>query len=261
MDSNNQMNNNIQQIDLIKLLFTFIHRWWVFAITCTVAGIVATIYTLYFITPLYQSSVSIFINNRQNTSTSSEYISSSDISTARNLVKTYLAVASSDKVMTAVAEELGGSYNAAMLKGSISARQVNETELISITVTTTDPEEAARIANAVAVVFPDQIAEIIEGSSAKVIDYAKVPLTKSYPVNTTNVITGIMLGAALGAIIVIIEYFADVRIKDSDDLTALSDYPILGHIPDFSTIGVKGSHSRYGYTNAYSQSSEDKEKK
>ena len=259
MESRNQINSNVQEIDLLKLLDTAIRRWWVFAITCTVAGVVAAIYTLYFITPLYQSSVSIFINNRQNSET--DYITTSDISSSRNLVKTYIAVASSDKVMTAVAEELGGNYSAGALKGSIRATQVNDTELIMITVTTPDPNESARIANAVAEVFPEQIAEIVEGSSAKVIDYAKIPNGKSSPSNTTNVLIGILLGAVLGAIVVFIEYITDVRIKDSDDINALCEYPILGQIPDFATVGSHSRTSKYGYETSSNNKKADNSKR
>lgn len=50
----------------------------------------------------------------------------------------------------------------------VQAEAVNSTEVFSIDVTSPDPQEAELIANAIADILPDRIADIVEGSSVKI---------------------------------------------------------------------------------------------
>ena len=245
METRTVNNEQTFEIDIIKLLFTFLHRWWIFAICGVVAMAAASIYSMFFLTPLYQSSISIFVNNRMDHSTT-DYISSSDVTTSRNLVTTYITIANSDRVMADVADALDGRFSADYLKRCVSAQQQNNTELFIVTVTTPSAEDSALIANTLADVLPTSLSDIVEGSTAKVLDYAKVATSKSSPNNTRNALIGLLLGVVLAAIIVFIEYVTDVRVKEEDDIAAICDYPILGQIPDFATIGNKSS-SGYAY--------------
>ena len=58
---------------------------------------------------------------------------------------------------------------------------MNSTEVFSIEVTSADPQEAEKIANTIAELLPDRIAEIVDGSSVRIVDYAIVPSHKSSP--------------------------------------------------------------------------------
>lgn len=80
-----------------------------------------------------------------------------------------------------VIEEENLPYDYETLSDMIEAGAVNSTEVFEIQVTSADPEEAERIANCVAEILPDRIAEIVEGSSVKIVDYAIVPSQKSSP--------------------------------------------------------------------------------
>ena len=90
------------------------------------------------------------------------------------------------------------------LKGMISAASEEGTEVFRVTVTSPDPVEAETLANAIAYVVPDRIASIIEGSSAKVVDYAVLPRSPSSPDNMKNMFLGLLIGFALSAGFVIL---------------------------------------------------------
>ena len=78
--------------NVIELLDAMIRRWWVILIAVIVGAVLMFVYTRFFVTPLYQSSVSFYVNNGQR---SEDKISTSDISASQSLVDTYIVIFSS----------------------------------------------------------------------------------------------------------------------------------------------------------------------
>lgn len=250
------------EIDLIRLLFACLRKWWIFVIFCILGAGVAFAYSAYYLTPLYDSSISLYVNNRMDRG-DSEYVSTSDMSASRSLVSTYITISRSDRVLTRVSEALDNQFSTAYLKSVVSAKQQGQTELFTVTVTTTDPQRSSLIANAIADVFPSVLSDIVEGSSAKVIDYGKVPTKKSFPDNTKNTLIGLLIGFVIAGIIVLINFVTDVRVMDEEDLSAICDYPLLGQIPDFTHLGKHGGYGGkkgYGYASPQGNSEQNASK-
>lgn len=149
--------------------------------------------------------------------------------------------------LEAVIEASGVDYTYGELYGMIEADSVNSTEVFQITVTSTDPEEAELIANTIAQILPDNIGSIIEGSSARIVDYAVLPSSKASPSLSRNTMIGGLLGAFIScAVIVLIELLDDV-IRDEDELIDMCGYPLLAAIPDLVPGRRRGGY--YGYGN------------
>ncbi|MCD8380907.1 MAG: Wzz/FepE/Etk N-terminal domain-containing protein, partial [Lachnospiraceae bacterium] len=179
--------------ELFKLLLK--HIAVILLSTVLLAG-AAYVYSAYFITPLYQSSIKMYVNNSVNSSTSTS-ITSSDITASQYLVETYAVVLTSYPTLNEVIEQTGVPYTYDELCSMISTSAIDETEVFKVTVTSADPVEAAEIANAIAEIAPDEIADIISGSSVKVIEYARVATSKSSP----NVKKYLLLGAMAGFVL------------------------------------------------------------
>lgn len=225
--------NDHKEIDLgeyFKLLFK---RIWLVALCAVLLGTSAMVYTKNFVTPKYQASVSIYVNN--NSQKDGAYISSADLAVALRLVATYVNIIQSDTVLDKVIQETGLMLSTAQVRGMISAEAVGETEMFKVTVTTPNPQMSADLANAIADVAPGVISEIIEGSSAKVIDRAKVPAYRSSPSMTSNTMLGAVIGAALAMVIILLQMLMDVRIKNEEDLGKICQIPVLGVIPQLNT--------------------------
>jgi capsular polysaccharide biosynthesis protein len=121
----------------------------------------------------------------------------------------------------------------------MSASQVDETEMFNVYIADADPEMAAVIANAVAVEAPAQIEEFVEGSSTKIVDYAKVPTEPYSPSLTHNVGVGAAAGIAAALAYLTLHFLLDVRIKDEQELEQLLELPILGRVPSFDHMDKK----------------------
>ena len=226
-------------IDLQKLLRTYLRRWWLIALAAVVLAAGSWFYTEKFVTPMYKTSASIYVNSvkvPENQQLSS--ISSSTLATAQRLVQTYVKMVESDTVLDKAAERLG-NISAMDINRILTANQEDETELFRIVVVHPDPAYAAEVANVVAEIALVEISNVVEGSSAKVVDYAKVPVSPSSPNLMENVLLGAVLGACLVVAVLTLRFLLDVRIKEESDLYALFNLPVLGQIPEFVSAAEK----------------------
>ncbi len=237
------------ELDIQAMLTFYLRRWWVIALISLMFGAVALGYSANFITPLYRTSITIYVNNRGGQAL--DYLSSADLNASQSLVNTYMSIVTSNTVMDKVTEELEilrkdapegtrKTFTPEYLAAMLETAQIKDTEIFRIYVTCDDPYEAADIANAVGDVAPEVLMEIIEGTSAKVIDKARVEENPYSPNITKNTSIGLALGVVVAVIILLAVFLLDTRIKDEDDLTIMFGLPILGRIPDFEKIGSLG---------------------
>ncbi len=213
-----------------------------------IAGILSFIYSETMVLPEYESTVSIYVNNK--VAEDSTRVLTSDIAAAQMLVNTYMVIIKSDTVLNQVAarlEEEGiEGYHAKILRGSITAQSVDDTEVLKITVRDTDKKNTFMIANIIAEVAPDIIKEYVEASSVKVVDYA-VEGVKVAPNIQKNMLVGLVLGFLFASVYVILKEIFDMRIKTEDDLEQWFKIPILGVIPDISDANMTSKTGYYSY--------------
>lgn len=224
--------NETVEIDLRGLFKSLLKRVWIIILCAVVLGSAVLVYTVNFVAPQYNASVTIYVNN--NSSKDNSYISSADLAVALRLVTTYVNIIQSNTVLDKVIAETNLALTTDQVRSMISAEVVGETEMFRVTVTTPYPQMSMDLANAIAAVAPAEIAEIIEGSSAKIIDYARLPKGSSSPNYTTNTILGAVAGAVLAIVAIVLQNVLDVRVKNEEDLEKICEVPVLGVIPDLT---------------------------
>lgn len=238
----NSVNNEMQgevEIDLQKLLFAYLKKWWLIVLCGVLLGGAVLFCTMQFITPIYRASITIYVNNAR--SGEFDYITSSNLQASQQLVNTYTNIINSDMVLEEIASQADVGYTAKDLRGILSTAQVDSTELFRVYIKDPDPERAAYIANVVADVVPGILEDFVEGSSARIVDYAKVPETRYSPSYSRNALLGAFIGCLLAAAYITLCCLLDVRIKSEEDLAMVSDLPVLGRIPEFGQAGTKRS--------------------
>ncbi len=228
------------EIDLKELAKNLWKRAWIIVLCVAVLAASTFVYTKTFVKPLYTAGVTIYVNNNSNRNNTNA-LSSGDLAVALRLVDTYVNIIKSDSVLSEVLEKTGTKMTTDQVRKVLSAEAVEETEMFRVSITTPNPRMSADIANTIADVAPEKIAGIIEGSSAKVIDYAKVPTVRSSPSYTKNTIIGGLVGAVLAVAGIAVHMVLDMRIKREEDLTKICNIPILGKIPEMNE-----SKSKYG---------------
>lgn len=232
------MNENVNEkesgmeLKMQELLAAYLRKWKLLVLCMVIAGIIAMLVSVFAVTPLYQAEATLYVNNNRVTE-NEDYLTSTDLSASIYLVEGYLILSTSDIVLDRAVEELGGTYSTLQLRKCISVEQLENTVIFALRVIHEDPQEAARVANVLAKVIPQEGSNVIKGSSAVVIDTAKVPTSIYSPSYSRNVLLGALGGLLAAMIYVTIMSLRDTRIKDENDLADTFQLPILGRIPDF----------------------------
>lgn len=236
------------EIDIKRLLMELLYKSWIMILAAVIFAVGGYVYAKTRLTPRYTASASLYVNNYDSLVNSEiKKVSSSDIYTSQTLVQTYLTFLSTDKVLDEVAAQLNGKYTDAQIRGMMSAQAMNETEIFQVSITSTNPEEAAQIVNIIADMAPRVITNYIEGSSVKVVDYAKIPQTRSFPVYRKYIILGFIAGGGLSAIVIILMFLFNSKITSEDDIKKLFTAPVIGKIPNFEQRTVSDSAYNYRY--------------
>lgn len=250
MVKKNQHNGEME-IDLLQLFRALWRNALVIILVAIFFGGLAFGGTYLFISPKYEASAMMYVNNSSvtlgNTSVS---ITSGELSAAQTLVSTYIVILKSRTTLDEVIQESGVPYSVEKLSGMVSASAVSGTGIFKVTVQSSSPTEAELLANTIARVLPDRISDIVDGSSVRVVDYAIVPAHRSSPSYTKNTAIGVLAGVVLVAGIIclkeILTSTEDVVIHTTDDLSELfPDIPVLAVVPDMRVSGKKGYYSAY----------------
>ncbi len=237
----NKMTNNDEiEIDLGRLFRALLNKAWLIGIVAVACAVCVFLFTHLFMTPQYQSSAMIYVNNSISRGEVVSSITTSDINASRGLVKSYLAILNTKETMEAVAEYAGVELPYAQVWQMISAGAVDATEIIEIVVTSDDPAQAQKIADAVAHVLPQRISGIIEGTSAKVVASANLPKLPSSPNHTKLAVIGFLAGFVLTAALIVLQALMDVKIHSETDIEQLCAYPILSAVPNMEENAPEG---------------------
>ncbi len=231
------------ELKLQELLTLYLQKWKAI-VACVLLGVVIALsVTFFFMTPTYRTSITIYVNNNRMTD-DKENLTSADLSASIHLVKAYMILATNDTVLERAATELNEEYSVGQLRRAISTEQMDDTVIFSLSVSHTDPKEAARIANVMAEVLPEVAPTVIDASSAKTIAYAQVPTSPYSPNYSRNALLGGLIGFALALVYFAIMHLRDTHIKDENDLTDMFQLPILGSIPDMDVEVSVGGYGR-----------------
>jgi capsular polysaccharide biosynthesis protein len=203
----------------------------------------------------------MYVNNSTfNLGATSFSISSSDLSASNSLVSAYLYILKSRTTLEEVIQLADLSYSPDELVKMIETRSVSETGAFEVTVTSTNPAEVELIANSIAKVLPERIAEIVDGTSVRIVDYAIIPSQRSGPSIVKNTILGILIGGILSVIVIILKYMINdtsrMMIQSVDDLRAMyPDMMVLATIPD-----MRLNEKKNGYYSTYYAQEESSKK-
>lgn len=246
------MNNEQEMtIDLIELARQLWKNILLIALVAVIVGSAAFGLTAFMMDPQYQATASLYVNNSSfSLGATSFSINTSDLNASNSLVNVYLYILRSRTTLEEVIKEADLSYTPGALDKMIEAKGVASTGAFEVTVTSSNPSEVELIANTIAKILPDRIAEIVDGTSVRIVDYAIIPARRSGPSIIKNTAIGILAGMFLCVAFIVLRSLLDNRsremIKSADDLyTMYPDLMVLAMIPDMRMSDKNGYYSSY----------------
>lgn len=255
MENTEKHNKEYYVIDLMHILKSLWSKAWLILSVSILTGVITLLCSLLLITPKYSSGLMVYVNN--DSAASGTGLSSSDINASQSLVKTYIIILSNNRTLQEVIDYTGVDYTCDELLGMIDAHAVNNTEILQITVTCDDPYEAQKIADGVAVVLPERIKDIIEGSSMVLVDSPTVDTDKVSPNLTMNTLLGVVVGFLVVCFVIVFITLLDDTIRSEDYVLQNYDVPILARIPD---LNADESSKQYAYYKEYGTANRTEDK-
>lgn len=223
------LKDEIKIMDIVDMLM---RRWWIMLISMMIVGIMAFVFTEVFISPTFRSEGALYVNASKEQVNQS--VTTSTITASQQLVNTYAEILKRRTFLEDVAEDIGNKYSVEALQGMISILPVNETEIMEISVTSTDPEDSYLIAHSILMRAPDELMRVVEAGSVKLLDDAQRNDVAVAPNLRQNTLIGALLGIILGALIILLLEFVDTRIKNAESIVSKYDEPLLGEIPSLN---------------------------
>lgn len=222
---------NTEDIIDLSLALTILKKYFVLLIIGTIIGGVGSYYyTKFFIPNTYKATATVIVNN---VSPDVQYLYTSELNTSRSLAQLYTVVIKSDTVLKKVIEDLDLNMSYEQLKNSVQVTAIENTQVVEISVVSSNPEYALSVTEKFVECSKIMIAEKFENGSVKDLNVAYLvnngaPIAPNKRKNATK---GAALGLVLVAVVVFIKEFLDTKIRTEADAVAALNVPLLGVVP------------------------------
>lgn len=239
------------EIDLLALALAVWRKMWLVLAMTMIGAAVAFSYAKFLVTPLYEAKAMMYVNNSAiSLGNASFSISSGELSAAQSLVDTYIVIMKSRMTLDTVNDKIKAvdpecDYTYEELSAMIKAGAVNGTEIFEIVVTNPDNQKAELIANTIADILPQKIANIVEGSSVRIVDYAVIPAYPVSPSVAKYTAIGLLLGGMISVGIIVLMELLNESIRSEDYLLQTYDLPILAVVPAMGSSTKSRGISEY----------------
>ncbi|MFC0272296.1 YveK family protein [Metabacillus herbersteinensis] len=218
-----------ETISLKELFQTIKKRLSLIIIITALATATSGIISYFVLTPIYQSSTQILINQEKS---DQQAYNPAEVQTNLQLINTYNVIIKSPVVLDKVISELGLDMSVDDLNESISVLSEQDSQVVNISVQNASPQLAADIANSVAKVFQKEIVEIMNVNNVNILSEAQLGEDPSpvKPKPALNMAIAFVVGmmTAVGAAFLL--EFLDNTIKNEQDIEKQLGLPVLGAI-------------------------------
>lgn len=223
----------MEEIDLTELFDYFLKRALYIFITVIACLVIGLTYTIFLKEPKYKSDVNVIIVNKDKQTTSLQ----SDLAANQKLAATYRELVGSRIILNQVIDNLDLNYSIGQLQQMISVENVNDTEIIKITVSSSEPKEAKVIANETAKIFQDEVKDIYNLENISIVDKA-ILAKEPYNINILKEsVIYIALGMVLSCGVIFVIYYFDNTIKSIDQVEKRLGVPVIGTVPSVRKKG------------------------
>lgn len=178
--------------------------------------------------PTYTASTSIYLTPQISESGSLDY--NSQMANSK-LVTNAVNLLTQNNIMSEVAKDVG-MENAESVKKCITVTNEANTEIITITATTTDPKLSKNIANGTVSTFTKTMQKNLNVRNIEVVDKAKLSYVPSGPNIKKNTLLATMVGFVLGCGYAVLRFLFDNRLRTKEEAEKYLGIPVFCEIPE-----------------------------
>lgn len=219
--------------DYVRIL----HKSWILILACVLLGVAGAATFSILATPKYEANTQLYVSVQAAAGAATGDLVQGT-SFARQAVVSYVDVVNSAIVLDEVIADLNLDMSANQLAKMVTSSSPLNTVLINISVTNSDPELAANLANSIGSNFSHIVVEKLEKPDGDAVSPVKietiqpalVPSSPASPNVPLNLALGLLLGLAIGLGVAVLRSVLDTRIHSLHDIALVTDKPMLGGI-------------------------------
>ncbi|MGW6384433.1 YveK family protein [Peribacillus butanolivorans] len=221
-----------ETISIKDIFQTLKKRWKLITLLTLIAALISGAISYFLLTPVYQSSTQMLVNQKQ----SENQLDSNQIRSNIDMINTYSVIIKSPAILEKVIDDLELEQSVDQLSQKITINSQENSQVFSLTVQDSNPSKAVEIANAVSGTFQKEIKDIMNVDNVSILAKAEVKEnpTPVKPSPLLNIAIAVIVGLMAGIGLAFILEFMDNTIRDEKDIETLLELPILGSIQKIS---------------------------
>lgn len=229
---------DMEELDLKQLFKIFWNKRLHIITIVLLFLIIGLIYSFAFVTPKYQAYTTLLLAQSNAMIADSEGQMSTtqqitqDLTLNQKLVPTYSELVKTKNVLREVIKELRLKVGEEELRKSVTVSLVEDTELIKITVTNQNAVDAKNIANKIAEIFAERVADIYKVNNVYLVDEAEEPIEPYNISHTKDVAIFMVIGLVIAVAYVLLANLLDTTIKSAEDIEKELEVSVLVSIPE-----------------------------
>lgn len=205
---------------------------------------------------MYTSSESLYvtrIGTDSDTNSSGTSGNNAEFGSSSTLASTYKVVLTEKAVAEMVNKNLERySKSPEQIMSAVSIDIVDNTQLIKISATTSDPNLSYDICMAYSQAAPKVLEDILNGGSVKLVTSPTVATNPNSVAYSTYAVYGAIVGALIALVVIIVMFLFDNTMKSSDEITSKYGIKVWAEVPSFGkrvkkkerNINVEDSRSK-----------------
>ena len=230
------MNSRINQdeildeetIDLSELFRVVLKHFKLIIVLCILFGMGGFFGTKLLIAPTYTASTSIYLTPQISESGALDY--NSQIANSK-LVTNAVNLLTQNNIMSEVAQDVG-LESASSVQNCVSVTNESNTEIITISATTTDPKLSKDIANDTVSTFIRTMQKNLNVRNIEVVDKAKLSYVPSGPNVKKNTMMAGLIGLVVGVGYAVLRFLFDNRLRTKEEAEKYLGIPVFCEIPE-----------------------------
>ena len=217
-----------ETISIQDIFKTLKKRWKLIMLLTLIAALISGTISYFVLTPVYQTSTQILVNQKQ----SENQLDSTQIRSNIDMINTYSVIIKSPAILEKVIEKLELDQSVDQLSQKITINSQENSQVFSLTVQDSNPTKAVEIANTVSATFQKEIKDIMNVDNVSILAKAEIKDNTSpvKPNPVLNIAIAVVVGLMAGVGLAFLLEYMDNTIKDEDDIEKLLELPILGSI-------------------------------
>lgn len=212
-------------LELLQLMRKHLKLVILLPIVCALA---MGVYSYAFMANTYTASTSMYVLAKQTSANSDNAANYSNLNASQMLANDVSTLLKSDRIAADTVKNL----HLDSLKG-YSTKVTSETtsRVITLSVTGSDPDTSAAIANEMASNVSKVAQQVMDVQSVSVIDQAVSPSSPSGPNRSMYIAVALLAGLFIAIAIVVVSDMLNTKVRNADEVEELLGLPVIGRMP------------------------------